>query len=311
MEKIQNRKFVISSIDTCSLPCSDDPKIDTVKLQIHKHSHTCRKKRKKVCRFGFPKPTFDRTIILEPLSSQGFTAEEISAHKRAWKTIYASLNELDSSEPVTVQEFLSQLKISEQDYLLAVRSSIKSPTVFLKRTYAETRVNYYNDSMLQAWRANIDIQYVLDVYACATYVASYLTKSQRGMSELLRKATEEANHGDSDIRQQLKTIGNKFLNAVEISAQEAVYICLQLPMKKSLRHVIFVNTSPPEERVTLLKPKHILDSMNEDDDDIECSNLLSRYAERPNTLENTTLADFASMFEEKKTKKPLYQEATN
>ena len=71
-------------------------------------------------------------------------------------------------------------------------------------------------------------------------------------------------------------------------------------MKKSSRHVIFVNTSPPEERVTLLKPKYFLDSMVEDDDDIECSNLLSRYAERRNTLENITLAGFASMFEEKK-----------
>ena len=38
----------------------------------------------------------------------------------------------------------------------------------------------------------MDIQYVLDPYACAVYILSYITKGQRGMSELLRKACEEA-----------------------------------------------------------------------------------------------------------------------
>jgi len=118
------------------------------------------------------------------------------------------------------------------------------------------------------------------------YVASYLTKSQRGMSELLRKGTNEAIQGNSDIRQQIKEVGNKFLNAVEISAQEACYICLQLPMKSASRHVVFVNTSPPEERVTLLKPKHVLDSMKYDDENIECSNIISRYPERHKSMEN-------------------------
>ena len=44
------------------------------------------------------------------------------------------------------------------------------------------------------------------------------------------------------------------MNNVEISAQEAVYVVLQLPMRKASRPVIFINTSPPEERVELLKP---------------------------------------------------------
>ncbi len=42
------------------------------------------------------------------------------------------------------------------------------------------------------------------------------------MSELLRKACEEARKGNSCIKQQVRDIGNKFLNNVEISAQEAV-----------------------------------------------------------------------------------------
>lgn len=69
------------------------------------------------------------------------------------------------------------------------------------------------------------------------------------MSELLRRACDEVRKGNSTIKQQVRDIANKFLNNVEISGQEAVYILLQLPMRKSSRQVVFINTSPPENRV--------------------------------------------------------------
>ena len=64
----------------------------------------------------------------------------------------------------------------------------------------------------------MDIQFVLDVYACAMYIVSYISKAQKGMSELLRQACTEARKGNSSIKQQVRDIGNKFLNSVEISA---------------------------------------------------------------------------------------------
>ena len=103
--------------------------------------------------------------------------------------------------------------------------------------------NNYNSACLHALRANMDIQVVLDVYACAMYIVSYISKAQNGMSELLRKTCAEAREGNANIKQQVRDIGNKFLNSVEISAQEAVYIILQLPMRKSSRNVIFINIS--------------------------------------------------------------------
>ena len=73
------------------------------------------------------------------------------------------------------------------------------------------------------------------------------------MSDLLRTACEKARKGNSNIKQQERDIGNKFLNNVEISAQDAVYILLQLPTSKSSRQVVFIMTAPPEDRVQLLK----------------------------------------------------------
>ena len=106
---------------------------------------------------------------------------------------------------------------------------------FSKRKKLQMKINNYNTSCILAWRANMDIQFVLDVYACAMYIVSYISKAQRGISDLLRTACEEAKLGNSTVHQQVRDIGGKFLNAVEISAQEAVYIALQLPMRRSSR----------------------------------------------------------------------------
>lgn len=63
----------------------------------------------------------------------------------------------------------------------------------------------------------MDIQFVLDVYTCAMYIVSYISKAQKGMSQLLQQACEEAKKGNCSIKQQVRDIGNKFLNSVEIS----------------------------------------------------------------------------------------------
>ncbi|CAG2214630.1 unnamed protein product [Mytilus edulis] len=51
------------------------------------------------------------------------------------------------------------------------------------------------------------------------------------------------------------------------------------------------------QRVVLLKPQNQLESMNDDDDEIECKGLLSRYPERPKSMETLSLAEFASLYE--------------
>ena len=203
-----------------------------------------------------------------------------------------NLNDLKEGEDITFDQLLKDLDVTEQNYILAIRSSLNCPTIYLKRKPNELRVNNYNAACLSAWRANMDIQFVLDVYACAMYIVSYISKAQKGMSELLHKACDEAKEGNASIKQQVRDIGNKFLNSVEISAQEAVYLVLQLPMRKSSRQVVFINTSPPEQRVQLLKPMSEIEEMEDEREEIHSGGLLKRYVERPASLQNVTLADW-------------------
>ncbi|XP_033725275.1 uncharacterized protein LOC117315237 [Pecten maximus] len=184
--------------------------------------------------------------------------------------------------------------MSEEEYILCIRSSLKSPKVFLKRKPSEVRINPYMTSLLQAWNANHDLQFVLDPYACAVYIVAYISKSQRGMSILLDEACKEARKGNMDIKRQVRHMGNKFLNSVEVSAQEAAYLTLQLPLTKSSRDVVFINTSEASERTFLLKQKDVLEELSPQSTDIESDNVVKRYSKRPKQLQTMCLADYVS-----------------
>ena len=296
----QNSNEEVCELVEKFISCASQPEgpelTHLVELQVHRHSHTCRLKREKMCRFGFPKPPLKKTTILYPLDPD-MSRKKKEDYRKSFKHIQNILNDHENDTLMTYEEFLSSMNMTEENYINAIRSSLRTPTLMLARHVCDSRVNNYNEDILLAWRANIDIQFIIDVYACATYVAAYVTKSQRGISELLRQATEEVRAGNLNLKEQIRTVGNRFLNAVEISAQEAAYICLQLPMKQSSRQVVFINTGPPSERVTLLKSQAILETMEEDDDDIECSNDISRYATRPSTMEHICLAEFVSSYE--------------
>ena len=288
---------LIDKIITCERPTEDSDLLALVNRQVHRHSHTCRKKSKSVCRFNYPQPPMRSTKILYPLDIDNMDDDELDQHKDAWQFMKKYLNDMKEGEDITFDQLCIHLKLTEQNHLLAIRSSLKTPTIFLKRKPNELRVNNYNAACLGAWRANMDIQFVLDVYACAVYIVSYISKAQKGMSDLLRTACKEAKRGNSNIKQQVRDIGNRFLNNVEISAQEAVYIVLQLPMRKSSRQVVFINTSPPEDRVQLLKPLQEIDAMEDDSDEVYASGLIKRYIKRPAKLENLSLADWAAWYD--------------
>ena len=123
-------------------------------------------------------------------------------------------------------------------------SSLSGAKVFLQRKPYEVRVNPYMKVVLPAWKANHDLQFVLDPYACAMYIVSYISKSQKGMSALLDQAAKEAKEGNLDLKRQVRHIGNYFVNSVETGAQEAVYLTLQMPLTKATRQVVFSSPDP-------------------------------------------------------------------
>ena len=88
-------------------------------------------------------------------------------------------------------------------------------------------------NLLQFWRANNDIQPVIDSYAMIEYILSYVTKIQKSMS-VMELASREARDGDMELKESVRHIGNAFLNAVETSQQQAACLVLQMPITRML-----------------------------------------------------------------------------
>lgn len=231
-------------------------------------------------------------MILEPLEC------DIDKYRKMYDEVQKKLNDMKNDCCLSYKELLETvLKISEEDYIKCIRSSLRGPKVFLKRNPCNMRVNSYNSVVLYAWKANIDMQFILDPYACAMYIVSYISKSQRGMSDLLNRAAKEAREGNLDIKRQVRHIGNHFLNSVEVGAQEAAYLVLQMPLTKASRHVVFINTSLSDERIILIKTDAELEKLTPNSTDVECSYVIKRYAKRPKQLENWCLADYVSQLD--------------
>ena len=187
---------------TCSAATEDTAHL--VELQTHKHSRTCRKKGRAICRFGFPLPPLPKTMLLYPLE------EKVEMFKKKYTDLQRAMNENKDNE-VTFAEFLERVaKMNFEDYNTCIRSSLNAPKIFLKREPNEMRINLFNGKILLAWKANLDIQIVLEPYGCASYVVGYISKSQRGMSAQLEAAAKEARKGNLDIKKQVRHIGNVF-----------------------------------------------------------------------------------------------------
>ena len=184
----------IDSVASCSVDVPEDLQ-KVVEFQKHKHSRTCRKAGKPACRFGIPFPPMRKTKVIQP-----YVAEDRSIYKDYYNAVQEHLNKVEQDE--TFDEFLANIGLSEGEYLKALQTSITTEKVFLKRKPIECRVNPCMKDLLGIWKANHDIQYVLDAYACAMYIVSYINKSGKGMSRLMAEACKEARKGNKSLKNQ-------------------------------------------------------------------------------------------------------------
>ena len=202
------------------------------------------------------------------------------------------------AEPLTLESLLQSVGIPLDSYIEALEHSATRHMVILKRQVHEQFTNNYNPLFMHAWQANMDIQLMLDTYACVMYVTSYLCKSERTMSELLKQASKQCKKRDMDIKQRLSVLGNVFLTHRDISTDEAIYRLFSIPLRESNRKVIFVPTDVPEKttRLDLLKAKKALEDLAEDSTEIFQTSIPDKYAARPDDLEHMCYADFTSRY---------------
>ena len=134
-------------------------------------------------------------MLLYPLE------EDVDKYKKKNTELLKAMNEYKDNVDMTFEEFLANFaKMDFDNYIKCIRSSLKAPKVFLKRKTKDMRINLFNEGILCACKANLDIQIVLGPYCCASYVVGYISKSQRGMSAQLDAAAKESRKGNLDLK---------------------------------------------------------------------------------------------------------------
>ena len=103
---------------------------------------------------------------------------------------------------ISLGDLLRKAGISLDAYVQGLKICSKGNSIVMKRSPSECWINNYNRDVLRAWKGNMDIQFILDPYACVMYITSYVLKSEKRMSELLRQVSRECR--GEDIKVQLR-----------------------------------------------------------------------------------------------------------
>ena len=121
-----------------------------------------------VCRYGFPKPPSDETIIAEPLPKDMNEKERESMlkdYRKIMKKVKDALESPNLDENADLRTFLNDAEIDYDKYKEALHVSERGRSVILKRSLKDRMVNNYNPMFLKAWNGNLDIQFCQDTYA--------------------------------------------------------------------------------------------------------------------------------------------------
>ena len=109
----------------------------------------------------------------------------------------------------------------------------------------------------------------------------------------MQEASTEARKGNAAIKQQVRDIDSKFVNNVEIIAQESATTYKNCTQADNI-HQCF---TPSEDRVELLKPLDAIKEMNYDCEEIYTNGSLKRYCKHPAKLDHLTLADWVAWYD--------------
>ena len=290
---------------TTRFPCPQEDAelhglIKEVQTHSRNHSKSCLKYRKTLCRFGFPRPVSRRTFICEPIKDGNDDDRQNSKKiKEILVELNIALNALETQRLLTWSDFDNLLIKSNwtySDYEHGLRIVHTRPIIIHKREPNARWVNQYNEELLRAWNANMDIQFVLDPYACAKYLMSYTTKPEREMSLLLETTHKECREGNMSVREEMKKLTGTFFNHRQVSVQESIYRATKMPLSYCSRGHVFVPAHSGSCR--FLKPANVLKQMHPENTDIYMSNLADKYLDRPADAEfDICMAEFASEYE--------------
>ena len=284
---------------SCCLPDKDlEPELFKLvqSRQTHHHTRSCKRRKDSCCRYSFPKPPSDTTVIARVPDQ---TASDMSSINSFALDILLKMYQYlttayDKSNMSTLGDILSEIGVSRHDYEAALKISQRRTRLVMKRSPQDIYINNYNPTILKCLRSNMDIQMITSIWACIAYITSYMCKPEKTMSELMRKASKES--ADKNIKDRMYDIANQLRKGREVSHHEAIMRVLSIPLRRSNIPVTFISTDYKENRTRILKSSSVLQTLKDDDRNIYVPGVHEKYAARPSNLEDICLAEFAANY---------------
>ena len=149
------------------------------------------------------------------------------------------------------------------------------PVVLTSRN--DNLLNAYNPVQLSAWRANVDMQYIVSRNKVIKYVAKYATKSEprsKGLQEvystIMKSIKEDATPLKVVQKLLTSTIGER-----DFSAQETCHLLLMLPLFRASRDFVVLSLDGSRQVTETF----------EEDKSVTVDSQLDHYCARPDVPE--------------------------
>ena len=116
------------------------------------------------------------------------------------------------------------------------------PTLLTARN--DGMINSFNSVQLSAWRANVDMQYIVSRERVLQYCTKYVTKSEPLSSQSLKEIFTTIVRGLREGNSSLKAVQKQLINTVserDYSAQETCHLLLQLPTFTASRDFVILS----------------------------------------------------------------------
>ncbi|KAL3987658.1 hypothetical protein ACER0C_014773 [Sarotherodon galilaeus] len=265
-------------------------KVTEVQKHSKNHTKTCFRSLSSGCRFGFPKPPCNETMITRPSEDDEL---EVETAKNKLRPLNQLLNEPETAS-MSLEQLLARCKLTHAEYERYLNKMNTRSTIILKRDPKDSWINGYNPYLLEAWNSNIDISFVLDAFSAANYLMKYISKKEGGLSEYLKTVIENSHKDSVNECDEMRAVMQAYSKKREISAQECVARACGLHMKQCSRAVIFIPTD--DNPVKMSRPLSVLDNTTPESSNVWMTSLNDKYKARPETpeFEEMCMADFAA-----------------
>ena len=115
--------------------------------------------------------------------------------------------------------------------------------IVLRKKEPAGMINSFNPVQLSAWRANVDMQYIVSRHRVLQYCSKYVTENEprsQSLKEVFTSIVRSLQQGNTFLKAVQKLLINTLVQR-DYSAQETCHLLLQLPMFKASRDFIILS----------------------------------------------------------------------